>query len=302
MQKVLFIFGPTGVGKSKMAVWLAQKFNGEIISSDSVQIYRGFDIGSAKVTTEEMAGVKHYNIDICDPSDYFSVSDFVDITRKEISEISSRGKLPIVVGGTGLYVSALLGGYNFGGTNRNEEYRRELEKEIERYGLDYAYQKLEALDKTLAEKIDRHNKVRVIRGLEIAKYGEKQTKSETPYDYKIIALSLPREVLYQRIDARTKNMVENGLVKEVKALLEKGVTKSCQPMSAIGYKETVKYLEGEISLEQMQNEIKQNTRHYAKRQITYLRSLSKTYKVSEVDVTDFELSQKRIEKEVKEWL
>ncbi len=302
MEKVIFIFGSTGVGKSKMAIKLAQKYNGEIISSDSVQIYRGFDIGSAKITTKEMEGVKHYNIDICNSADYFSVSDFVDITRKEIEEIFKHGKIPIVVGGTGLYVSALLGGYNFGGTNRNEDYRKGLEKEIENYGLYYVYKKLENLDANLAKKIDKNNKVRVIRALEIAKFGKEQTKSSPPYDFKIFALTLPREQLYEKVEARVDIMLQQGLVKEVETLLAKGVKKSCQPMTAIGYKETVKYIEGEITLSELVDEIKKNTRHYAKRQLTYLRGLAKTYNVSEINVEDFVLAQKSIEKEIKEWL
>jgi len=301
MQKVVFIFGPTGVGKSKMAINLAKNFNGEIISSDSVQIYKGFDIGSAKIKKIEMEGVKHYNIDICEPTEYFTVSDFVTKTRKEIEEISSMGKLPIVVGGTGLYVSALLGGYNFGGTQRNIEFRENLEREINVNGLDWGYEKLKQLDKTLAENIDKNNKVRLIRALEIATFGQKQSKEDCPYDYKIFALNLPREMLYQRINLRVEQMLQEGLVEEVKTLLA-SYDKTCQAMGAIGYKETIEYIEGKISISEMQEKIKQNSRHYAKRQLTYLRGLSKRYKVDEIEVKDYEEGKLQIEHIIKEWL
>lgn len=272
-SKVVFILGPTGVGKTALSVKLAKEFNGEIISADSVQIFKGFDIGSAKVTTQEMDGVIHYGIDVVSPNQEFSASDFVEFTKEKIAEISSRGKLPIIVGGTALYVKSLVEGYNFGGTEKHQEYRDELEKYIFENGLESLYQRLIKEAPEIAKSIDGKNKVRVIRAFEILKYGKGKEKHSTSvdYDYKIFALTMQREKLYERINKRAGIMIENGLVEEVKHLYaEFG---ECQPMRAIGYKEVVPYLNGEISLKQMEELISQHTRNYAKRQLTFLRGM-----------------------------
>ena len=270
-DKVLFILGPTASGKSSLAVNLAKEFNGEIISADSVQVFKEFDVGSAKVTNEEMQGVKHYGIDIKEPSEEFSASEYVDYTKSCIKEISSKGKLPIVVGGTGLYVKSLVCGYNFGGTAANEDFRREMDELIEAQGLEKAVEMLEKIDCKLLDNLDVKNKVRVVRALEIAKFGSQKLASEPEFDFKVVASVLPREQLYERINKRVDVMVANGLIEEVQSLYEK--YGDCQPMTAIGYKEGLPFLKGEISKEQMIDKIKQNTRHYAKRQLTFLRGM-----------------------------
>lgn len=295
-QKVLFVLGPTGIGKSSLAVKLAKKYNMEIISADSVQVYKEFNIGSAKVTEEEMEGVKHYGIDILSPEETFSASEFVEYTKNKIEEILSIGKIPLIVGGTGLYVKSLVEGYNFGGTDRHEKFRAQLEKLASSQGLVALYDKLKCVAPEVADKIDRNNKVRLIRALEIATYGSKKSASEVDYDFLTIALTMPRELLYENINKRAQIMVENGLIEETKMLYEK--YKNCQALGAIGYKETVSYLKGEISKQDMLTLISQHTRNYAKRQLTFLRSLDY---VKYFDKTE-EGYLNKIEKEIEQWI
>ena len=303
MDKAIFILGPTGCGKSRMAVNLAHKFNGEIISADSVQVYKGFDIGSAKVTEKEMQGVAHHCIDICEAGDYFTVSDFVELTKKHIHEICSRGKLPIVVGGTGLYINSLVSGYNFGGTSRNETFRAELEKEAKEKGLGSLWERLHALNPETADKIDKKNGRRLIRALEIATFGEEKTsEAVSEFEYKLFALTEERDGLYARINKRVDEMLEAGLIDEVNGLLQNGAKPDSQPMRAIGYKEVVSFLQGECEQQQMTELIKQHPRNYAKRQMTYLRGLEKTQNVEEVNVHDFAAGQKQMEEIIKEWI
>lgn len=300
MEKVIFILGPTGVGKSNMAVNLARVFGGEIISADSVQLYKGFDIGSAKVSAEEMAGVPHHLIDICNPNDYFTVSDFVDMTRQKITEVTSRNKLPIIVGGTGLYVNSLLGGYNFGGTEKHDDFRLKIKQEIEEQGHLAVWQKLKDLNPVIAEKIEPNNTNRLIRGLEIATYGQEQTENKPMYDYKLFALNLDRTVLYDRINKRVDKMIDAGLVKEVKLLFKNGARKDSQPMKAIGYKEVVDFLDGNTDEKTMIDLIKQHTRNYAKRQLTYLRGLEKKYDLNFINAD--ENAEQNITNMIKGWL
>ena len=297
---MIFILGPTGVGKSNMAVNLAHVFGGEIISADSVQLYKGFDIGSAKVSAEEMAGVPHHLIDICNPNDYFTVSDFVDMTRQKITEVTSRKKLPIIVGGTGLYVNSLLGGYNFGGTEKHDDFRLKIKQEIEEQGHLAVWQKLKDLNPVIAEKIEPNNTNRLIRGLEIATYGQEQTENKPMYDYKLFALNLDRSVLYDRINKRVDKMIEDGLVKEVELLLKNGARKDSQPMKAIGYKEVVDFLDGNTDEKTMIDLIKQHTRNYAKRQLTYLRGLEKKYDLNFINAD--ENAEQNITNMIKGWL
>lgn len=299
MDKVIFILGPTGVGKSKMAVFLAHQCNGEIISADSVQIYKGFNIGSAKVTEKEMDSIVHHGIDICQPNEYFSVFDFVAFTRKKIAEITARKKLPIVVGGTGLYIKALLEGYNFGGTVRVAEFRLQTQKRIELEGGQAIWNELHAIAPEIANKIDWHNKKRLIRGLEIARYGETQEKNPCTLDSLLFALTLPRDILYERINERVDCMMKSGLVSEVKSLLNAGVLPASQPMQAIGYKDTYAFLQGEISMERAVELIKQHSRNYAKRQLTFLRGMQQ---VQYVDVLNYDKAQNEILSKVEEWL
>lgn len=298
-QKVLFILGATGSGKSDLAVKLAKLFNGEIISADSVQIFKQFNIGSAKVTKDEMQGVVHYGIDLIEPNAEFTVYDYVEYTKKMIDTIAKKDKLPIVVGGTGLYVKSLIEGYNFGDTEKHSDYRVEIEKEIEVNGLESVYNKLLKLDEKLAKSIDRHNPVRVIRALEIAKFGSNKTKNNVcEYDFKIIATSLDREILYKKINKRVDQMLESGLIDEVKAIYNR-YGENLQPMKAIGYKEVLKYIKGEINLSEMSELIKKNTRNYAKRQLTFLRGLKD---VDYIDNSNKEKALMVAKEDIGKWL
>lgn len=295
-NKVIFLLGATGSGKTSFAVKLAKFFDGEIISADSVQVFKEFDIGSAKVTPEETQGVKHYGIDIKSPNETFSAGEYVQYTKDCIKEILKHNKLPIIAGGTGLYVKALTEGYNFGDAERNQQLREKLEREIEEKGIDRVVADNFEILGNLNES-DKKNKVRVIRALEIAKAGGSKDRTNQPeFDFKILALSLPRETLYQKINRRVDIMVQEGLIDEVKALYKK--YGNCQPMTAIGYKEVVPYLNGEIAIDEMVEKIKQNTRHYAKRQLTFLRGMQN---IEYVDLQDEESFEKTKES-IKQWL
>lgn len=298
MDKVLFILGPTAVGKTEISIKLAKEFNGEIISSDSVQIYRGLDIGSAKVKKEEMKGVPHHLIDIVSPNESFTAFDMTEAIKEKIKEITSRGHLPIVVGGTSLYVKSLILGYNYGGVGIDAEYRNELNKILEKDGLEKLCEMLKNEDESAFDKIDKHNPLRVIRALEIAHLkGEKKTAkiSLNPLTF---ALILDRQKLYDRINKRVDIMLKDGLVEEVKTLLGAGVKEDSQSMHAIGYKEVISFLKGEISYEKMVDLIKQHSRNYAKRQLTFLRGMEE---VNYVDVEDKDNVDSMLEK-IKRWL
>lgn len=283
MKKVVFILGPTAVGKTYFSVKLAKELDGEIISADSVQIYKGLDIGSAKVTKEEMQGVKHYAIDILEPEEDFSVYDFVEYTKKKIDEIIAKGKNPIVVGGTALYVKALTLGYNFGGTPYDKEQREKLEKLLEEKGLEYVFGLLKEKSPQMAESVDRHNSVRVVRALEIAMAGGEKQKAETDIDGLLIALSRDRQKLYEDINRRVDIMLENGLVKEVEGLVQRGLTLENQCMKAIDYKEVYAFLKGEYDYDRMVELLKQHSRNYAKRQMTFLRGMQNIHFVDTED-------------------
>ncbi len=270
MNKVLFILGPTGVGKSEVAIKLAQMFDGEIISADSVQVFRGLDIGSAKVSKKEQEMVKHHAIDILNPNERFSVFDYVKLTKQLIDEISLRGKLPIIVGGTALYVKALTEGYDFGGDGENSELRKNLEKLSEQELVE----KLKELAPEKVDEIDLKNKRRLIRAVQIAIEGKSVAKEKPNMQFLVLALTCPREQLYEKINLRVDKMMESGLVDEVKRLKRQGLTKADQSMNAIGYKEILSYLDGDINLDEAVNLIKQHTRNYAKRQMTFIRSLN----------------------------
>lgn len=294
MKKVLFILGPTAVGKTYFSVKLAQKFNGEIISSDSVQIYRGLDIGSAKVTKEEMQGVPHHAIDILEPEEEFSVYEFVEYTRKKIDEIISRNKLPIVVGGTGLYVKALLGGYNFGGTEKDKN----LRKNLENLSNEQLFEMLSRKDEKLAQKTDKNNKVRLIRAIEIASSNGEKTQNKVDIDALVVALNRERSLLYSDINKRVDIMLQNGLLEEVEGLRKRGLTAQNQSMRAIDYKEVLAYLDGQYSYEKMVEILKQHSRNYAKRQLTFLRGMEN---VHFVDTEDREKAFKTLSNMIEKW-
>ena len=270
MNKVLFILGPTGVGKSELAIKLAQIFNGEIISADSVQVFKGLDIGSAKVTKKEQDLVKHHAIDILEPNEKFSVFDYVKLTKKLINDISSRGKFPIIVGGTALYVKALTEGYDFGGEGEDDNLRNEIEKLSE----EELAHKLKTLAPEKLSAIDIKNRRRLIRAVQIAIEKKSVSKQKPDMEFLVLALTCPREELYEKINSRVGKMIECGLIDEVKKLKRQGLTKADQSMNAIGYKEILSYLDGEINLDEAVNLIKQHTRNYAKRQMTFIRSLN----------------------------
>ena len=283
MKKVIFILGPTAVGKTFFSVKLAKEIDGEIISSDSVQIYKGLDVGSAKVTQEEMQGVVHYAIDILEPEEEFSVFDYVQYTRQKIDEITAKGKVPIVVGGTGLYVRALTEGYNFGGAAKDEELRSHLENLAKEKGNDFLFEMLKDKNPEMAEKTDKANTVRLVRALEIALSDGEKTKSEVDINPLVIALKRDREKLYFDINRRADIMIENGLIEEVEGLLKRGLTLDNQSMRGIGYKEVVGYLQGEYDYDRMIEILKQHCRNYAKRQLTFLRGMDN---VNFVEVED----------------
>lgn len=276
-DKVIFLLGATATGKTDLAVRLAKDFNGEVISADSTQVFKEFNIGTAKITEEEMQGVKHYGIDLKEPNETFSAGEYVEYTHKCIQEIVAKGKLPIIAGGTGLYVKSLVNGYNFGGVERNEEFRAQMEDLIAKEGLEAAVEKLKSINPDFLQRLDTKNKTRVIRALEIATFGGERTQDECKYDFKLLSTVMPREEIYARVNKRLDKQIENGLIEEVKNLYEK--YGYCQNMCALGYKEVLPYLRGEITLEEMKETIKRNTRHYAKRQLTFLRGMENVEKV-----------------------
>lgn len=299
MTKAVFILGPTGVGKTKMSISLAKKFDGEIISADSVQVFKGLNIGSAKITKNEMQSIKHYAIDILEPDEEFSVFDFVQYTKQKIEEISARGKLPIIVGGTGLYVKALTEGYDFGGTNPDKNLREKLEKIAQEKGNDHLFELLKEKNPAMAEKTDKHNTVRLIRALEIALGCGEKSKNDVNFEFFLVALTRNREKLYEIINDRVDKMLEDGLIEEVEQLKKRGLSEKNQSMRAIGYKEILAFLNGEYDRERMVELLKQHSRNFAKRQMTFLRGMND---VHYVDVENFEEAEKKLTKQIGDWL
>ncbi|MBX0351000.1 tRNA (adenosine(37)-N6)-dimethylallyltransferase MiaA [Bacillus toyonensis] len=290
-EKVAVIIGPTAVGKTKLSIDLAKALNGEIISGDSMQIYRTMDIGTAKVTKEEMDGIPHYMVDIKDPEDSFSVAEFQECVRKHIREITERGKLPIIVGGTGLYIQSVLFDYQFTEDAGDAIYREKMEKLAQERGVEYVHEKLQEVDPESAERIHANNVRRVIRALEVfhttgEKMSEQLEKQENEllYDVSLIGLTMDREMLYDRINLRVDLMMEQGLLEEVKGLYNRGM-RDCQSIQAIGYKEVYDYFENRVSLEEAVSQLKTNSRRYAKRQLTWFRN---KMDVTWFDVTDGE--------------
>ncbi|MBB4074119.1 tRNA dimethylallyltransferase [Anoxybacillus voinovskiensis] len=277
-EKLVVLIGPTAVGKTKMSIELAKRLDAEIISGDSMQIYRGMDIGTAKIMPAEMQGIPHHLIDIKDPEDSFSVAEFQQLVRPLIREITRRGKLPMIVGGTGLYIQSVLYDYQFTDAPSDEGYRQKLRKLVEEHGEMALFNMLKAVDEESAARIHPRNVRRVIRALEIyhctGKTMSEWQKTQTPellYDVAIIGLTMEREQLYRRINERVEQMIANGLLDEVKALYDRGLS-DCQSIQAIGYKELYAYFAGTISLEEAIEQLKQNSRRYAKRQLTWFRN------------------------------
>ncbi len=280
---VIVIGGPTASGKSKLAVELAKKINGEIISADSMQIYKDMNIGTAKVTDEEMQKIKHYLIDFVSPDERYSVSDFKKDAENAIQEIIKKGKTPIVVGGTGLYIDSLIYGIDFQEEEVDLEYRNKLNEEADKNGLEELYKKAVAIDPEAMQKISKNDKKRIIRVLEIFhKTGKTKTeqekesrKADVKYNYKMFAITMDRSKLYERIEQRVDLMIESGLIEEVKCILDK-YSKFPTAMQGLGYKEVVEYLENRTTKDEMIDKIKKETRHYAKRQLTWFRKNKET--------------------------
>ena len=266
-----------------MSIELAKKIDGEIISCDSMQIYKDMDIGTAKPTKEEMQGIKHYLIDFVSPDERYSVADFKKDAKKAIKEILAKGKTPIIVGGTGLYVDSLIYEIEYQNIEFDEKYRERLEQQAEEQGLDKLYEMARKIDGEAIKKISPNDKKRILRILEIyhatgknkTEQEKESRKKEVEYDYKIYALSWDREKLYERINKRVDIMVEEGLIEEVKNVYNK-YEKFPTAMQGLGYKEVVEYLEGKTSKEEMIDKIKQETRRYAKRQLTWFRKNKQT--------------------------
>lgn len=276
---VVVIAGPTGVGKTATSIELAKHLDGEIISADSMQIYRGMDIGTAKVTEKEMQGVTHHMIDIAEPTENFSVYRYVSMCKDAVSDILSRNKLPIIAGGTGLYIDSFLSDIDFTEVTSDEAYRTELEHTALEKGNEYVHNMLRIADPVSAQNIHPNNLKRVIRALEyykitgttISSHNEKSQKKESPYNCCYICLTRDREELYERIDKRVDIMLENGLVDEVKKLLDSGCTSEHTSMQALGYKEIIAYLTGDTDFEEAVEILKRDSRRYAKRQLTWFR-------------------------------
>lgn len=278
-KPLIILTGPTAVGKTKASIGLAKAIGGEIISADSMQVYRHMDIGSAKITKEEMADVPHYLIDVLEPEEEFHVVRFQQMAKAAMADIYSRGKIPIIVGGTGFYIQALLYDIDFNENEGDSVYREKLEALAKEKGAAYLHGQLAMVDPKSAEEIHANNIKRVIRALEfyhqtgqkISEHNERERQKESPYQFCYFVLNDRRECLYERIDQRVDQMIRNGLIQEVQTLKERGCTKQMVSMQGLGYKEIFSYLEGDCSLEEAVYIIKRDTRHFAKRQLTWFK-------------------------------
>ncbi len=278
-KPLIILTGPTAVGKTKASIGLAKAVDGEIISADSMQVYRHMDIGSAKIKPEEMEGIPHHLIDVLEPDDEFHVVKFQQLAKKAMREIWERGHIPIVTGGTGFYIQALLYDIDFDENEKEDACRKELEAYAKEHGAEALHEKLAFVDPASAEMIHPNNIKRVIRALEfyeqtgkrISEHNETQRQRESPYAFAYFVLTDDRAHLYERINRRVDQMIEEGLVNEVQALKDKGYTKQLVSMQGLGYKEILDYLDGNCTLEEAIYTIKRDTRHFAKRQLTWFK-------------------------------
>lgn len=280
MKKPLIVIaGPTAVGKTSLSIELAKKINGEIISADSMQVYKHMDIGTAKITKEEMDGIKHYLVDEFEPDEEFNVHVFQKKAKEYINKILEKGKIPILVGGTGFYIQSIIYDIDFTETDTDKSYRLELERMAMEYGNDYLHKMLREVDSESANQIHPNNVKRVIRALEyyketnepISKHNEKERQKETIYNLGFYVLTMDRDILYDRINKRVDIMVEDGLIEEVKKLKDMGYSKDLVSMKGLGYKEILDYLDGNYDLDYAIYKLKRDTRHFAKRQLTWFR-------------------------------
>ena len=278
-KPMIILSGPTAVGKTALSIELAKRVNGAIISADSMQVYKYMDIGSAKIMPEEMDGIKHYLIDALEPSEEFNIVVFQKMAKEALEEIYAKGQIPIIAGGTGFYIQALLYDIDFENQDCNEEYRAKLEQIAKEQGNEVLHERLKEIDPVSAEKIHANNVKRVIRALEfyhltgkpISEHNEEEHQKESPYNFAYFVLTDERENLYKRIDKRVDIMVEQGLLEEVKKLKDMGYHRDMVSMQGLGYKEILDYLDEKCSLEQAIYIIKRETRHFAKRQLTWFR-------------------------------
>ena len=278
-RPLIVLTGPTAVGKTSLSISLAKAVNGEIISADSMQVYKRMDIGSAKIRKEEMQGVKHYLVDVLEPEEEFHIVKFQDMAKAAMEEIYAKGKLPILVGGTGFYIQAVTKDIDFTEAQQENTYRAELEKLAEEKGAEYLHERLREVDPASAEAIHANNVKRVIRALEfyhlsgqkISEHNETERQKQSPYNFAYFVLNDERAKLYERIDKRVDAMIEAGLVNEVQKLKDMGCSREMVSMQGLGYKEILAYLDGEYTLEEAVYIIKRETRHFAKRQLTWFK-------------------------------
>lgn len=300
-KPLIILTGPTAVGKTELSISLAKAVGGEIISADSMQVYRKMDIGTAKIKQEEMDGVPHHLIDVLNPEEDFNVVLFQKMAKEAMESIYSNGHIPIVVGGTGFYIQALLYDINFEESDADTSYRESLEALAEKEGAEYLHEMLREVDEKSAEAIHMNNVKRVIRALEfyhqtgqkISEHNEEQQQKSSPYNSAYFVLTNDREILYERINKRIDLMVEEGLLEEVKALKEEGYGRDLVSMQGLGYKEILAYLEGEYSLEEALYILKRDTRHFAKRQLTWFR---REREVIQVDKRVLPTTEKQLDK------
>ena len=277
MKPMVVLTGPTAVGKTELSIRLAEALDGEIISADSMQVYKKMNIGTAKIRKEEMGGIPHHLIDVLDPAEEFNVARFQEMAKEALAGIYERGKIPLVVGGTGFYIQGLLYDIDFTREEQDKSYRERLQKKAEEEGAGAVYQMLVKVDSVSAGKIHHNDVKRVIRALEfyhlngrpISEHNEEEARKKSPYQSAYFVLNQERQTLYERINRRVDLVMEKGLIGEVKSLVEEGYGRNLVSMQGIGYKEVFDYLEGEISLEETTERIKKDTRHFAKRQLTW---------------------------------
>ena len=303
-KKVIVLLGPTATGKSNLGIALARLVNGEIISGDSVLVYRGLDVGSAKPSSQEQAGIKHHMIDILAAQDNFDVLTFKKMVEELIESINAQGKTPILVGGTGLYIKAVLEDYNFLTVQENPELRNTLEEFANQQGNQALHNRLAKMDMAMAEKLHFNDRFRVIRAIEIATAGEQKeqvaanTSIRKDYQAFVYGLNMERGKLYERINLRVEKMLEQGLVAEVQNLLQQGTPPTAQALQSIGYKQVVEYLQGQLPYDTCIDNIKQMTRRFAKRQITWFKRMEYINWLEITDQTELQLVAELIAQEV----
>ncbi|MEG0215486.1 MAG: tRNA (adenosine(37)-N6)-dimethylallyltransferase MiaA [Hungatella sp.] len=298
-QPMIILTGPTAVGKTELSIRLAEAIGGEIISADSMQVYRHMDIGSAKITKAEMRGIPHYLIDCLEPNEEFNVTIFQKLAKEALKVINSHGHIPIITGGTGFYIQALLYDIDFTEENQDFSIRRELEILAEKQGAEYLHQILAEVDPESAMLIHANNQKRVIRAIEfyrqtgekISTHNQKERKKESPYQFLYYVLNTDRTILYERIDQRIDQMLNQGLVQEIQMLSRMGCTKDMVSMQGLGYKEILNYINGTCTLEEAVYILKRDTRHFAKRQITWFKRESD---VRWLNLPDFDYDREKV--------